>query len=136
MTTLNARTVVIAAATLQARRDDLLAQAGIDFVESRALATVAAGATTPAEVAATVVTTNVIDEAQVSTALKNLATAGLVSDEPLTATPEGQALDAKLNAAVARSAASIFDGIDEDDLAAASRVLALVTKRASQSITL
>ncbi|WP_037357135.1 hypothetical protein [Amycolatopsis orientalis] len=135
MTAFNARTVVIAAAALTARRDAILSQAGLGFAESLALRAVAAGSATPEEVTAAVVTPNVIDEAQVSAALESLATAGLI-DGTISATTKGEALNAQLNAANARSAALLLDGIDERDLAVVTRVLDLITERSATPVAL
>ncbi|WP_409184938.1 hypothetical protein F9C11_12030 [Amycolatopsis sp. VS8301801F10] len=135
MTAFNARTVVIAAAALTARRDTILGQAGLSFAESLALRAVAAGSATPEEVAAAVVTPNVIDEAQVSAALEKLAAAGLI-DRSISATTKGEALNAQLNAANARSSALLLDGIDERDLAVVTRVLELITERSATPVAL
>ncbi|PKV94112.1 hypothetical protein ATK30_4984 [Amycolatopsis echigonensis] len=135
MTTFNARTVVIAAAALTARRDTILGQAGLGFVESLVLRAVAAGSATPDEVAAAVVTPNVIDEAQVSAALESLTAAGLI-DGAISATTKGEALNARINAANARSSALLLDGIDERDLAVVTRVLDLITERSATPLAL
>ncbi|GAB3397132.1 hypothetical protein [Amycolatopsis echigonensis] len=135
MTAFNARTVVIAAAALTARRDTILGQAGLGFVESLVLRAVAAGSATPEEVAAAVVTRNVIDEAQVSAALENLTTAGLI-DGAISATTKGEALNDRINAANARSSALLLDGIDERDLATVTRVLDLITERSATPVAL
>lgn len=139
MTDFSARTIVITAAAVQARRDGILAQAGIGFVESLALRAITTNTPAPTrpEIISEITTPNVITEAQVAEALDGLSTSGLVtaSHDTLRATPQGQAVASQVADANARSSAELLADFTPDELRTTQRVLELITERAANPVT-
>lgn len=138
MTTLTPRTIVITSAAVQARRDDILAQAGIGFVESLALRSITASTSPPsrADVVDDVATPNVITGADVAGALDSLGSAGLVAekDGALHVTAQGQTVADRIADANARSSAELLAGFSADELRTAQRVLDLIAERAANPV--
>jgi DNA-binding MarR family transcriptional regulator len=72
-----------------------------------------------------------VDVAAIGTAIAELAAAGLVTaEDPVTCTDEGRATYHRIRAAVGEITARLFE-FPPEDLAAAGRVLSIITARAN-----
>ncbi|MFI2204316.1 MarR family transcriptional regulator [Streptomyces sp. NPDC020192] len=116
-----------------------LAPHGIDFLQSVTLrlTVVADGPVERAGLAAEVVDTVKVAEADAQRTIDTLAAVGLISvEEPslVRVTAAGRELYATTSAATAPISARIYAGISEEDRAVAGRVLALITERANAEL--
>jgi len=135
--TANARSLALAHYAARGVLERVLSWHGITFQQQIALRTAAAvEALTPAELIAEVRFSLKSDPADISAAVEELVTKGLLARAggQLRATHAGRdVLDAVATDAAPISA-GIWDGIPADDLAAAGRVLALVAERANAEL--
>lgn len=119
--TFNGRTINVAAAATRGILETLLSKEGLSFEDWVTLRAVATGQEVPSAV---------LGEDAVAAALTRLQSAGLLqsANEP---TAEGRELFERITEAGDRVGDQLFEGIDAQDLAAAERVLDLVTERAT-----
>ena len=75
-----------------------------------------------------------LDHAAATALVDRLVHKGLITPEgPVTLTPEGSRLFANLNDMVQQTTTTLYDGLDQDDLATAHSVLAAITERARRA---
>ncbi|MFD6419992.1 MarR family transcriptional regulator [Streptomyces sp. NPDC060194] len=133
----DARAVGLAHYAARGVLETVLARHGLTFLQQNVLRAVAAEPSPAAdEAVARVVGTLKADPADIRAALDALTGRGLVAaDGPvLRATAAGRELLDTTAAQVAPAGARIWGGIPAEDLAAAGRVLALVTERANAEL--
>ncbi len=116
----------------------LLARTGTTFNQWLVLTVTAAGGADVGrdELVARITGARKIDAEQVETAVRELAAAGLVLDQPrVRLTEAGQARYREIRAALDDVTGRLFGDIPPEDLATAGRVLSIVTARANAELT-
>jgi DNA-binding MarR family transcriptional regulator len=137
VTTANARSLALAHYAARGVLEHVLSWHGITFQQQITLrAAAAVEALTPAELIAEVQGALKADPADIGATVEELVTKGLLAraGTQLRATPAGRDLLDAAATDTASFSARIWDGIPDADLAAAGRVLALVTERANAEL--
>ncbi|MET7479921.1 MarR family transcriptional regulator [Streptomyces sp. NPDC005648] len=134
----NARTLGLAHYAARAVLESVLARHGATFPQNVALrlAAVAEAPLEREELVAQVVRSLKMDAADARGVVGELLAKGLLTTEEslVPITDAGRAFHAEVSAESAEFSARVWGGIPEEDLAAAGRVLALVTERANAEL--
>jgi DNA-binding MarR family transcriptional regulator len=133
--TFNGRNINIAAAATRSILDTLIEREGITFPQYITLRALV-GSSTERDALVSAVAGPVADEPVIREALDELMTAGLArvaaqDTDLIEATPQGIELFTRVTEASTRAGDQLFEGIAEADIAAAKRVLDLITERAA-----
>jgi DNA-binding MarR family transcriptional regulator len=136
ITTADARSLALAHYAARGVLEQVLARQGMTFQEQITLRAAAVDTLTPAELIAEVHGSLKADPASIEVTVDELVSKGLLAetDGTLHPTDAGRAVLAAAAAEVAPFSARIWEGIPAEDLAAAGRVLALVTERANAEL--
>jgi hypothetical protein len=137
---LTGRDIGVAYFATAALREQLLADIGITFADSLLLTALARtdGSAARARLVDELVSGLKITAGTAASDVDELIAHGLATEEAtaVTATPTGFEAHRRFNDRVAQSQPKIYGGIPADDLAAAKRVLDIVTERANRELAL